>query len=138
MSSHAASHGHGEKAHASVTLYVVFAIILCLITFVEWYIFKEKDKLGISNTVLVVSLTAMSLIKFAMVCGWYMHLRYDHKVLTQMLVAGAVMASATFLVLHLVVRPKECEALKGACFKIGEPAPASDSPAPADAAPSTP
>ena len=133
MSSHAAAHGHGEKGHASVTLYVVFAVILCVITFIEWYIFKKKDALGISNTTLVVSLTVMSLVKFAMVCGWYMHLRYDHKLLTQMLVAGAVMASATFLVLHFVVHPKECDALKEQCFRIGEPASA-----PADAAPSTP
>lgn len=134
MSSHSAGHAHGEKEHASVTLYVVFAVILCVITFLEWWIFKHRESIGMSHTVMVISLVAMSLVKFAMVCGWYMHLRYDNKVLTNMLVAGMVMASATFLVLHFVVHPKECEALKGECFKIGA-APAA---APADAAPSPP
>ncbi|MEY4632005.1 MAG: hypothetical protein RIQ81_2125 [Pseudomonadota bacterium] len=133
MSSHAAGHSHGEKEHASVKLYIVFAVILCVITFMEWWIFKKKDALGISNQVLVISLIAMSLIKFAMVCGWYMHLRYDNKVLTNMLLAGMVMASATFLVLHFVVHPKECDALKPDCFRIGETPAAAP-----DAAPSTP
>lgn len=139
MSTSSAAHGHGEKSHASVALYVWFAIVLCAITFVEWYIFKKKDALGISNQVLVVSLLAMSLVKFAMVCGWYMHLRYDHKSLMNMLIVGMVMASATFGVLHIIVHPKECEAMKGDCFKIGEPAAApADGAVPAESAPANP
>lgn len=130
MSGNHNAHGHGEKAHASVTLYVVFAVILCIVTFLEWYIFKKKDALGISNQFLVISLLLMSLVKFAMVCGWYMHLRYDNKFLTNMFVAGAIMATGTFLVLGVVVHPKECEALKGECFKVGEPSAAPEPEAP--------
>jgi hypothetical protein len=87
---------------------------------------------------MVIALIIMSLVKFAMVCGWYMHLRYDHKSLTGLLIVGMIMASATFGVLHIIVHPKECEAMKGDCFKIGQPvdsaAPA-DNAAPADSAP---
>ena len=131
MSTHSAVHGngHGEKAHASVMLYVVFAAILCLITYMEWWIFKHRESAGITHETMVVFLMGLSLVKFAMVCGWYMHLRYDHKSLTGFLVAGMIMASATFGVLHIIVHPKECEAMKGDCFKIGQPAPESAAPA---------
>jgi cytochrome bd-type quinol oxidase subunit 2 len=138
MSNHSGAHGHGEKAHASVTLYVVFAVILCVITYLEWWIFKHRESAGISHQAMVIALIIMSLVKFAMVCGWYMHLRYDHKSLTGLLIVGMIMASATFGVLHIIVHPKECEAMKGDCFKIGQPvdsaAPA-DNAAPADSAP---
>lgn len=138
MSNHSGAHGHGEKAHASVTLYVVFAAVLCVITYMEWWIFKHRETMGISHQAMVIALIIMSLVKFAMVCGWYMHLRYDHKSLTGLLIVGMIMASATFGVLHIIVHPKECEAMKGDCFKIGQPvdsaAPA-DNAAPAEAAP---
>ncbi len=139
MSNHNAatahSHGHGEKAHGTVTLYIVFAVVLCLITFLEWWIFKRRDTLGISQQFMVFTLLALSLVKFAMVCGWYMHLRYDHKSLMNLLLVGMVMASGTYLVLGIIVHPKECDALKGECFKSVEAASAPDTAPPADAKP---
>ena len=100
---HKDHHGaHAEEhAHASVSLYWIFAAVLCLITFCEWGLFKGRNALGISNTTLVAGLLSMSLVKFAMVCGWYMHLRYDNKMLTKIFVFSALLACGVFLIVRL-------------------------------------
>jgi heme/copper-type cytochrome/quinol oxidase subunit 4 len=101
-------HGHGhdaghheEHAHAGPKLYWIFAVILCVITFFEWIIFKKKEEWGVSNQVLIWSLLAMSLIKFVMVCGWYMHLRFDNKMLTKIFVFSGLLAMGVFLIMKL-------------------------------------
>ena len=71
--------GSGEK-HATVKLYWVFAVILCIVTFLEWICFKI-DSIRENTLLIVPLLSAMSIVKFCMVCGWYMHLRYDDKIL---------------------------------------------------------
>jgi cytochrome c oxidase subunit 4 len=98
---HGNSHGAGDHAHAGPKLYWIFAVILCVITFLEWIVFKEKDEWGISNTVLIYSLLAMSVVKFVMVCGWYMHLRFDNKILTKIFVFSALLALGVFVILQL-------------------------------------
>jgi cytochrome bd-type quinol oxidase subunit 2 len=100
----ASGHGHHSEhheKHAGPKLYWIFAAILCAITFLEWIIFKEKDALGISNQVMIWSLLLMSLVKFIMVCGWYMHLRFDNKMLTQIFVFSGLLAAGVFLIMKL-------------------------------------
>ncbi len=97
---HHAEH-HEEHAHAGPKLYWIFAAILCLITFFEWLIFKKKDAYGISNQLMIWSLMAMSVVKFVMVCGWYMHLRFDNKMLTKIFVFSGLLAIAVFLMMKL-------------------------------------
>jgi hypothetical protein len=84
-------HQAGHEAKSPVKLYWIFCAILCLITFGEWLIFHERVAWAISNTVLVTSLLAMSLVKFTMVVGWYMHLRYDPAMLKQVFVVALIM-----------------------------------------------
>lgn len=79
---------HSNSGHGGVKLYWIFCVILCVITFFEWLIFHQRENWGISNAVLVSSLTAMSLVKFTMVVGWYMHLRHDPKILKQIFIAA--------------------------------------------------
>lgn len=93
---------HGHEAHGTVKLYVIFAVVLCVITFIEWFIFKHKESMGLSNPVMVVVLLGLSLIKFIMVCGWYMHLRYDRKILTKMFVAAMAISLSVFIVVKLL------------------------------------
>lgn len=92
---------HEEHAHAGPKLYWIFALILCVITFFEWLIFKKKESLGISNAVLIYSLLAMSVVKFIMVCGWYMHLRFDNKMLTKIFVFSGLLALGVFVIMQL-------------------------------------
>lgn len=90
-----------EHAHAGPKLYWIFAVILCAITFFEWLIFKEREAWGISNMTLIYGLLLLSLVKFTMVCGWYMHLRFDNKMLTQIFVFSALLAAGVFVILQL-------------------------------------
>jgi uncharacterized protein (DUF486 family) len=74
-----------------------------VITFIEWIIFKEKEAWGISNAVMIWTLLALSLVKFVMVCGWYMHLRFDSKVLTNIFVFSGLLAFAVFVMMKLAL-----------------------------------
>lgn len=99
---HSVAHHGGHDAghaHAGPKLYWIFAVILCVITFFEWIIFKKKEDWGVSNGVMIYSLVAMSIVKFVMVCGWYMHLRFDNKMLTQIFVFSAFLAVMVFLMM---------------------------------------
>lgn len=96
--SHTQAHDH---AHAGPKLYWIFAVILCVITFIEWLIFEQRQAWGISNHLMVAVLLALSLVKFVMVCGWYMHLRFDSKMLTWIFVFSALLAIGVFYILKL-------------------------------------
>jgi cytochrome c oxidase subunit 4 len=93
----------GDKKHASVQLYWVFCVVLMFITFIEWLVFHQKDAWAIPANVMIISLLAMSLIKFVMVVGWYMHLRYDHNWLKFIFVASLLMGSGTAVALCVLM-----------------------------------
>ena len=43
---------------------------------------------GASTTLLVATLFPMMIAKFAIVCGWFMHLRYDNPLFRRIFVFG--------------------------------------------------
>ncbi|MGE0174859.1 MAG: cytochrome C oxidase subunit IV family protein [Oligoflexales bacterium] len=85
------SEGHGSP----VKLYWIFCAILCFITFMEWTIFKYRVDWNIANWFLVTALLVLSLTKFIMVVGWYMHLKYDPAMIKQFFVLALIMITAT-------------------------------------------
>src|SRR5215212_5475096 len=91
----AAAHSHEETvtgsghAHPSDRSYVGIAVILALITAAEVATFYLEDELG---SVLIPALLVMMVVKFAMVAGWFMHLRFDSNLLTRLFVSGSVLA----------------------------------------------
>jgi cytochrome c oxidase subunit 4 len=102
-----AGHEHADGGgHSGPRLYWVFAVILCTLTFCEWMIFKQRTNWGIANGVLVPALLALSAIKFVMVVGWYMHLRYDPGWMKKIFVACLVMGGGTALVLVVLLGGK--------------------------------
>jgi cytochrome c oxidase subunit IV len=96
MADHAA-HGHGEavheEAHASNRTYVQIALILAVITIVEVVIYYIPAVRG----VLVPALIVLSLAKFIMVVGFFMHLKYDHRLYRFMFAAGMVLTLGVYL-----------------------------------------
>ena len=96
MADHAA-HGHGEaaheEAHASNRTYVQIALILAVITIVEVIIYYIPALRG----VLVPALIVLSLAKFIMVVGFFMHLKYDHRLYRFMFAAGMVLTLGVYL-----------------------------------------
>ena len=92
----------GEKAHASVGLYWKFAVVLCLITFVEWAVFKS-DTFRQQAKLMIPLLLGLSAVKSTMVCGWYMHLRYDPSILAKIFVFSLGLAFLVYVIMHFAL-----------------------------------
>jgi len=84
----------GGHAHPTARTYILIAVILTAITAIEvavYYIPAIRDTLPILATFLVV----LAVVKFVLVVGWYMHLRFDNKLFTWLFVGGLMAAVAT-------------------------------------------
>ncbi|MGE3270309.1 MAG: cytochrome C oxidase subunit IV family protein [Chloroflexota bacterium] len=76
---HAASqamplHAGEEHAHPGSQTYIVVALILCAITAIEVWVYYIPALLPYIFPIL----TVLSVVKFVMVVGWFMHLKFDH------------------------------------------------------------
>ena len=95
-----AAHSHEETvtgtghAHPSDRSYVGIALILAVITAAEVATYYLEDELG---SWLLPALLVMMVVKFAMVAGWFMHLRFDSNLFTRLFVSGIVLAVAVYL-----------------------------------------
>ena len=92
---HAVSETHGG-GHATVRTYVQVAIVLAIITAIEVATLYIP---GIPNTLLVTSLLILSAIKFALVVGFFMHLRYDHNIMRSLFIGPLIIAICIILAL---------------------------------------
>ena len=96
----AAARAHEETvtgtghAHPKDRSYVGIALILGLITAAEVGTFYLEDSLG---SILIPALLVMMVVKFAIVAGWFMHLRFDSNIFTRMFVSGIVLAVSVYL-----------------------------------------
>jgi cytochrome c oxidase subunit 4 len=86
---HAGAH---EGAHPGPQTYVVVALILCVITAVEVWVYYIPALLPYIFPILIV----LSLVKFVMVVGWFMHLKFDHVSFSWYFGGGIVLALAIF------------------------------------------
>ncbi|MDT8369369.1 MAG: cytochrome C oxidase subunit IV family protein [Longimicrobiales bacterium] len=92
-------HGHGEEGHegghASVGFYWAIGGILAVLTAVEVALYYMKPPL--EHPLLIF----LSAVKFVLVVGFFMHLKFDSKVFTSVFMAGLVLA--IFMVTALVL-----------------------------------
>ena len=104
MADHAA-HGHVEPAHEGMhahptnQTYVRIAIVLAIITLVEVVIYYVPT----IRSVLVPALLILSVAKFLMVVGFFMHLRFDSRLYRFMFAAGLVVTLGVYLALLAMV-----------------------------------
>jgi cytochrome c oxidase subunit 4 len=87
-----------HEAHPTPAQYWKIAALLGVITAIEvslYYIDRELS-LEIFNA---VALIGLSTLKFIIVVGWFMHLRFEKPMLTRFFTAGFVLATALYLVL---------------------------------------
>ena len=80
----------GGHAHASTTTYLTIFAVLSVITVVEVGIFY----VDLVRPVLVSALIVLSAAKFALVVGYYMHLRFDHRIFRVLFSGPLVIALA--------------------------------------------
>ncbi len=89
-SEHVPSAHHGP----TVSQYLLIGLVLAIITVIEvWISFSDL------GAILVPALLAFSAVKFVIVVGWFMHLRYDSRFLSQVFVVGLVLSSGVLLAL---------------------------------------
>ena len=84
--------------HPSPAQYWKIAVVLAVLTAVEvavYYIHRDFD-LGNFNTVLLIALAAL---KFVIVIGWYMHLRFENRMLSRFFTAGFILACALYTII---------------------------------------
>ena len=81
------------RAHASVRTYVVIAIVLTVLTALEFAVIYIRAL----TPILVPLLLVMSAGKFALVALFFMHLRYDRPVLTTLFAGPLIIAIAVIL-----------------------------------------
>jgi cytochrome c oxidase subunit IV len=88
-------HRTHEHTHPSDRQYVIIAAILAVITAAEvsTYFMEDPD-----IAVLAAILFPMMIVKFAVVCAYFMHLKYDNPIFRRVFVFGLVLAVAVFLI----------------------------------------
>ncbi len=100
-------HGHAAAArpshagrHPSPKEYIRIAVILAVITAAEVAIYYIE---GIGEY-LVPLLLLFSLMKFALVVLWFMHLKFDNKLYARFFLMGLAGAVTLYLVVLLIFR----------------------------------
>ena len=83
-----------HAGHPDANQYVVIAIILAAITAFEVALFY----IDLNQEFLAVVLIVLSAAKFALVVGFFMHLKFDNKIFTVMFATGLVLAFGGFTV----------------------------------------
>jgi cytochrome c oxidase subunit IV len=99
---------HHEPGDGGVMFYTIIAVILCCITAVEVACLYEP-LMSLPDFVKIGILLGLSVIKFAMVCAFFMHLYFDHILTTILFLIGLVLAGGTMVALYHVIPRAEHE-----------------------------
>ncbi|MFP3901464.1 MAG: cytochrome C oxidase subunit IV family protein [Acidimicrobiia bacterium] len=83
-----------EHAHPSDRQYVIIAVILGVITALEVGTYFLEDP---GALIVVVGLIAMMIAKFAIVAGYFMHLRFDNPLFRRVFVFGLLLAVGVYI-----------------------------------------
>lgn len=85
--------------------YVIIALILAGLTVVEVLTYTSPELfLGHEGPVIVPALLVLMAIKFWMVVGFFMHLRFDKRLLTVAFYSGLALAVAVYLAILTAFR----------------------------------
>jgi cytochrome c oxidase subunit IV len=90
---------HAGAEHASVRTYVMVALVLTVVTVIE----VVAIYIQFLTPILTPTLLVLSLAKFALVVLFFMHLRYDSRVLSALFVGPMVIAIAIVLALIALI-----------------------------------
>lgn len=86
------------EAHASRQTYWLVALVLAVITLLEVAVFYVPAL----REIIVPVLLALSATKFALVVAFFMHLKYDQRVLTRIFAIGLAVATSIVLAMMLL------------------------------------
>ncbi len=89
------AHHGGEISHPTPKTYAIIAAILSVVTAIEVWVYY----IDALRPLIIPILGVLSTGKFALVVMFYMHLKFDHKVFSRLLILGIILAFGTFLAL---------------------------------------
>ena len=92
-----AVHDDHEHDHPSDRSYVMIAILLAVLTAVEIGLFVFEDDL--SRTINKAALIGLMVVKFYIVGAYFMHLKFDNAILSQLFVFGLVLAVIVYFIM---------------------------------------
>ena len=88
---------HGRHpAHPTPGTYMKVAAILAIVTFIEWAIFFPEQ---IADSIKLTVFSVLSVMKFALVAMFYMHLKFDERLFSMFFVGGLALASGVIIAL---------------------------------------
>jgi len=87
---------HDEHAHPGERTYIKVAVVLATITVVEVAIYY----MGLPHWFLVTALLILSAVKFSIVVGYFMHLKFDDRRLLLIFAGGLFLSAAVMMALH--------------------------------------
>lgn len=91
-------HETHEHQHPSDRQYIVIAVILAIITAAEVLTYVFDDFFDDAGTgVLIATLFPMMILKFVVVCAYFMHLKYDNPIFRRIFVFGLLLAVGVFM-----------------------------------------
>jgi cytochrome c oxidase subunit 4 len=90
-----ADHESHQHRHPSDATYIKVALILAVLTAFEVGTYFIEDA---STTMLVALLFPMMIIKFAVVCLYFMHLKFDNPIFRRAFVFGLLLAVAVYCI----------------------------------------
>jgi cytochrome c oxidase subunit 4 len=91
---------HEAHAHPDAREYATIASILTIVTGFEVALFFFT---GVGHSTLVGMLMVLMVVKFAMVVGWYMHLKFDERTFTWVFAGGLFIAISIVLALAVLL-----------------------------------
>ena len=100
------AHGHEEHPPTTIRQYVLIGVLLTAVTAAELW---ASYNVGILGAALVPALLVMSAFKFAVVVALFMHLKFEHKLLTQVFVFGLVLAACIMVALMTLFYTNESD-----------------------------
>ena len=81
---------HTGHSHPSAMTYILIGVVLSVLTAVEIGVYYVPSLTGVLIPILLI----LAGVKFFFVVGWYMHLRFDAKLLTWVFLGGLFTAVA--------------------------------------------
>ena len=92
-----AAHESSHAGHPGDAQYILIALALAVLTGVEVGLYYLK-----ASTLTNVVLLLLMALKFSVVAGYFMHLKFDSPVLRRLFVGGLMLASTIYIIVFFM------------------------------------
>lgn len=88
---------HGQP-HPTPRTFIIVGLVLAVITAIEFLILYVKDM----SSIVMLLLAALSVAKFVLVAAYFMHLRFDPRILAGIFAVGVTLAVLTTVAVRFI------------------------------------